>query len=156
MSVNVPVTVGGNAVSVVGDSASADSASTAGTTGGGSVAVLSGTDLTLSSLHVDGDSTFGLALDTDATTTPRVTSTGSVVFDDGATLNLGLDKIITTPTAFTVLTAGNISLGDIETSTRDGYIPYLYHADLALNDAATVLSANFRLKTQAEAGFTDN
>jgi hypothetical protein len=125
-------------------------------TGGSSAALLSGTDLTLSSLHVDGDSTFGLTLDTDATATPRVTSTGNVVFDDGATLNLGLDKIITTPTAFTVLTAGNISLGDIETSTRDGYIPYLYHADLDLNDAATVLSANFRLKTQDEAGYSDN
>lgn len=125
-------------------------------TGGSSATLLSGSNVLASSLHVDGDSTLGLTLDTDTAATPRLTATGAIVFNDGATLNLGLDKLITTPTAFNVLTAGNISLGDIETSTREGYVPYLYHADLTLNDAATELTANFRLKTQEEAGYSNN
>ncbi|EGF93614.1 outer membrane autotransporter barrel domain-containing protein [Asticcacaulis biprosthecium C19] len=124
---------------------------------GGSAAVLySGTHLNLNSLYVDSDSTLGLTLDSDNPATAPLINSGASVFDDGATLNLSLDKLVTTPTQFRLLTSASIDLGDIESSTRDGYVPYLYHADLELNDAATELSANFRLKTQAEAGYSDN
>ncbi|ESQ88933.1 hypothetical protein ABAC460_14220 [Asticcacaulis sp. AC460] len=124
---------------------------------GGSAAILySGTHANLSSLHVDGDSILSLSLDTDNPSVAPLVNSGASVFDDGATLNLSLDELITTPMSFSLLTSASIDLGDIEASTRDGYVPYLYHADLELNDTATELSANFRLKTQAEAGYSDN
>jgi len=123
---------------------------------GASAGLLAGSSVKLSTLHVGSDSTLALTLAVDSPTVPILAGTGAVVFDDGAKLYLTPDKILTTPTAFTILTGSSISLGNMTTSTLDGYIPYLYHSDLTLNDSDTALSANFRLKTQGEAGYSNN
>lgn len=123
---------------------------------GANAYLLAGSSVKLSTLHVGADSKLALTLDVDDPTTPVLFGSGSAVFDDGAELDLALSRIVTSPVSFTVMTAANISLGDITTSTRDGYIPYLYHADLETDDAKTALYANFRLKTQAEAGYSSN
>ncbi len=118
--------------------------------------LLSGSAAKTSTLHVGDGSTLGLVLAVDSPSTAILTGSGAATFDDGATLNLTLDKLLTTPATFTVLTASSIDLGDMPTETLDGYVPYLYHADLTTNDADTTLYANFRLKTQAEAGYSNN
>ena len=125
-------------------------------TSGAKAYLLAGSSVKLSDLHVGTDSALALSLSTAAPSTPILVASGTAVFDDGAELDLAPDKIITTPTTFTLLRAAGISLGDITTSTRDGYIPYLYHADLATNAGETELYANFRLKSQAEAGYSAN
>ncbi len=110
----------------------------------------------LSTLHVGDGSTLALVLDTAAPATPVFTASGAVTFDDGAKLYLSPSTIVTDPTTFTVLRASSISLGNMSTSTLDGYIPYLYHADLSTDTSDTTLSVDFRLKTQAEGGYSDN
>jgi len=110
----------------------------------------------LSTLHVGDGSSLAIVLDTTKPTTPVFTASGAVTFDDGARLYLSPSTIITDPKTFTVLTASSISLGNMSTSTLDGYIPYLYHADLTTDATDTTLSVDFRLKTQAEGGFSAN
>ena len=124
---------------------------------GASTAVfLDGTSVKLSSLHVGDGSTMSLTLDTSTPTTPLFVDSGAATFDDGAKLYLLTNKIVTTPTTYTVLTASSISLGDMPTTTLDGYIPYLYHATLTTDAADTTLYASFRLKTQAEGAYSAN
>lgn len=124
--------------------------------GGTSFAALSsGTRLNLTTLHVGDKATLGVTLDTAAPTTPVFVASGTATFDNGATLNIALNNVLLAPQSFTVLTASSINLGNMSTNL-DGRTPYVYHADLATDAAKTTLSANFRLKTQAEGGFTDN
>ncbi len=123
---------------------------------GATAALLAGSSIKFSTLHVGSDSSIALTLSTGTPNAPILAGSGAVVFDDGAKLFLTLDKLLITPTSFTILTGSSISLGDLVTSTLDGYIPYLYHSDLTLNDTNTTLSADFRLKTQGEAGYSNN
>jgi hypothetical protein len=123
---------------------------------GSSGAFLSGSSVKFSTLHVGSDATMSIGLSADAPTVAPFVGSGAAVFDNGATLNLSIDKIITTPTTYKLLTASSITLGDLSTTSLDGHIPYLYHADLALNSSGTELDANFRLKTQAEGQFSTN
>lgn len=123
---------------------------------GSSAGLLSGTSLKFSTLHVGSDATLSIGLATATPTAAPLIGSGAATFDDGATLNLSIDKIITTPVTYTIMTASSISLGELSTASLDGHIPYLYHADLVLNDAKTELDANFRLKTQAEGQFSTN
>lgn len=122
-----------------------------------SAALLSGSALKFSTLHVDGTSTLSVGLNTStaATTAPLIGS-GTATFDSGATLNLSLSSIVTTPTTYKVLTASNISLGSLNSSSLDGHIPWLYHVDLALNSSNTELDAVFRLKNPSESGMSAN
>ena len=122
----------------------------------GKVGLTVGSKLNVTTLHVGATSTLALTLDTDHPTSAIFTGTGAATFDTGAILELTTNKLITTPTVFTVLSASNISLGGLASATLDGHIPYLYHADLTTNAANTTLFANFRLKNKAEGAFSDN
>lgn len=123
--------------------------------GGTSVAVLAaGSKLNLTSLHLGDKASLSLTLDADTPTVPIFASSGPVVFDNGATLTIGVNKVVLEEKTFTVLTASNINMGTI--TNLDGRTPYVYHTDLTTDTAKTTLSAKFRLKNQAEAGFTDN
>ncbi|MBW8734866.1 MAG: autotransporter outer membrane beta-barrel domain-containing protein, partial [Asticcacaulis sp.] len=110
----------------------------------------------LSTLHVGDGSKLALTLDTATPSTPIFTASGAITFDDGAELYLSPTTLITDPTTFTLMTASRISLGTMTTATLDGFIPYLYHAALATNAANTTLSVEFRLRNQAEGGYSDN
>ncbi|HTM82350.1 autotransporter outer membrane beta-barrel domain-containing protein [Asticcacaulis sp.] len=122
----------------------------------GGLYLTSGTALNLSKLHVGAESTLALTLDTANPTVPVFTNSGTAVFDDGASVSLSLNKLIVNPTVFTIMTASNIDLGTLDSASLDGKIPYLYHADLTTNAGDTTLYANFRLKNQAEAQYSDN
>ncbi|MGA9659739.1 MAG: autotransporter outer membrane beta-barrel domain-containing protein, partial [Asticcacaulis sp.] len=122
----------------------------------GNLNLLAGTQLNISSLHVGETSSLGLTLNTASPTTPILISTGPVTFDDGATINLSPDKLIITPTQFTVITAPTIDLGALSSSSLDNHIPYVYHADISTNSGNTELYANLRLKNKDEAQFSDN
>jgi len=122
----------------------------------GALYLTSGTALNLTELHVGAESTLGLTLDTDHPTVPVFTNSGSAIFDDGASVSLSLNKLIVTPTAFTIMTASNIDLGALDSASLDGKIPYLYHADLTTDAGDTTLYANFRLKNKEEAQYSDN
>ncbi|MBP2158229.1 MULTISPECIES: autotransporter outer membrane beta-barrel domain-containing protein [Asticcacaulis] len=160
ISGNIDFGAGANSYILTGASTYFGKLSSTGTValdiGGTSAAALTaGTRLNLTTLHVGDKATLGITLDTTAPTTPVFAATGTAVFDNGATLNIALNNVLLTPQSFTVMTASNINLGNMAT-TLDGRTPYVYHADLTTDAAKTTLSANFRLKTQAEAGFTDN
>lgn len=162
ISGNIDFGNGANSFTLTGDAIFIGKA-TNGTTGTvaldlvkASAGFLAGTSLNLTSLHVGAESTLALTLDTDHPTVPIFTNTGSAIFDNGATLSLSLSKIILTPASYTLMTASSINVGTLQATGLDGKIPYLYHADLVTNTANTTLSANFRLKTQAEAQYSDN
>ncbi len=124
---------------------------------GGTAGLLSGTSLNLTNLHVGATSSLALSLDTEHPTVAPLNASGAATFDDGGNLLLTLDNIVTDATSFAVLKAGGgIDLGNMATSDISGRVPFIYHTDLALNAAHTELDANFRLKTQAEAGYSDN
>lgn len=122
----------------------------------GTMVLLSGSKLNTTTVNVGATSTLAISLDTDHPTVPVLTGTGAVVFANGAKLNLTTNKLVTAPTTFKILTGSSIDLGNMATGTLDGFIPYLYHADLTKNTGSTELSANFRLKSQSEALFSDN
>jgi hypothetical protein len=122
----------------------------------GKMYLATGSALNLTALHVGAASTLGLTLDTDHPTTPIFTNSGSAIFDDGATVQLTVNKLIVNPTTFTLMTASSIDLGTLSTASLDGQVPYIYHADLTTNAGNTTLFANFRLKSQAEAQYSDN
>lgn len=122
----------------------------------GALYLASGSALSLTDLHVGAESTLGLILDTDHPATPIFTNSGSAVFDDGASVSLTLNKLIVDPTVFTIMTAANIDLGTLDSASLEGKVPYLYHADLTTNAGDTTLYANFRLKNQEEAQYSDN
>lgn len=123
--------------------------------GTGTAALLAGTKLNATTLHVGSTGSLGLVLDTANPTQPIFTVSGAATFDNGATLKLALNDVVLTPQSFTLLTASSINLGNVST-TLDGKVPYIYAGTLSTNSGNTVLSANFRLKTQAEAQFSNN
>ena len=123
--------------------------------GTGTASLSAGSQLNLTTLHVGSTGLLGVTLDTTHPTTPIFAGTGTAIFDNGAKLNIALNNVLITPQTFTVLTASNINLGNLAAS-RDGFIPYIYHADLRTDAGNTTLFADFRLKTQAEAKFSDN
>ncbi len=122
---------------------------------GGTTALLAGSQINATTLKVGGAATLGLVLATDTPNVPIIKATGSAVFENGATLKVSLDKLILTPQTYTLMTASSISLGNIGTSL-EGKSPYIYSTTLSLDSANKVLTASFRLKTQAEGRFTSN
>ncbi len=156
---NIDFGAGSNAFTMSGGSTFLGKMTGTGTVaadfGTGTAALLSGTKLNVTTLHVGSTGTLGLVLDTANPTTPIFTGTGAATFDNGASLKLALNDILLTPQNFTVLTASSINLGNIGTSL-DGKVPYIYAATLSTNTANTALTASFRLKTQAEGQFSNN
>ncbi len=122
----------------------------------GSAVLLDGSHLNVTTLQVGATSLLALTLDTDHPTIPVLVGSGAATFASGATLNLTPNHLITNPSDFTILTASSIDLGTLSTTTLDGHIPYMYHADLTKNGANTELYAHLRLKSQAEAQYSDN
>lgn len=160
ISGNVDFGAGANSFKLEGDAIYIGKMSGAGTVAldiaKGGLYLTSGTALSLANLHVGAESTLNLTLDTDHPTVPIFTNNGTAVFDDGASVSLSLNKLIVNPTVFTLMTASNIDLGTLDSASLDGKIPYLYHADLTTNTGDTTLYANFRLKNQEEAQYSDN
>jgi len=160
ISGNIDFGAGANSFKLDGDASYLGKMSGSGTVAldiaKGALYLTSGTALNLTDLHVGVESTLGLTLDTDHPTVPVFTNSGAAIFDDGASVTLSLNKLIVTPTAFTIMTASNIDLGALDSASLDGKVPYLYHADLTTDAGDTTLYANFRLKNQAEAQYSDN
>ena len=160
ISGNVDFGAGANKFKLDGDAIYVGKMSGAGTVAldiaKGGLYLTSGTALNLSNMHVGAESTLALTLDTANPTVPIFTNSGTAVFDDGASVSLSLNKLIVNPMVFTLMTASNIDLGTLDSASLDGKIPYLYHADLTTNAGDTTLYANFRLKNQAEAQYSDN
>lgn len=132
-------------------------------TGAGTVAVdvangrlglSAGSQLTLSSLHVGSESELYLGLSTADPTRPLLINTGTTVFDDGAALYLTLDKIIQTPTRFTLMTGKNIDFGTLDFADMDEQVPWLYKSTLTTGSGNDGLYADFRLRTQSESGLS--
>ena len=116
----------------------------------------SGTKLNVSTFHMGSTSVLGIQLDTATPSQAVLKATGNAVFDNGAKLGLNLNNILLTPTNFVVMTAANISLGNLTLSGLSGDTPYLYAVSLVPNATNTELDASFRLKTQAEGQFSNN
>ncbi len=156
---NIDFGAGANAFTMSGSSAFVGKMTGTGTVaadfGSGTVALLAGTKLNVTTLHVGSTGTLGLVLDAANPTVPVFTGSGAATFDNGANLQLALSDLITAPQTFTVLTASSINLGNISTSL-DGKVPYIYAATMGTNTANTALTASFRLKTQAEGKFSAN
>ena len=113
----------------------------------GKLLLSDGSHLNTTTLHVGATSTLGVTLDVSNPSSPVFVGSGAAVFDNGATLNLGLNRVLLSPTHFTILTASSLSVGTLTTNLND-QAPYLFVASLTSN--STSLMADFRLKTAAE------
>ncbi|MFT3997957.1 MAG: autotransporter outer membrane beta-barrel domain-containing protein [Asticcacaulis sp.] len=122
----------------------------------GSLSLLTGTRLNLTSLHLGSESSLIMVLETANPTTAPITNSGTTVFDDGAAIYLTLDAIIQSPTRFTLLTGSNIDYGSLDLEDMEEKVPWLYKANLATNSDGSNLYADFRLRTQSESGLTSN
>ncbi|WP_235079917.1 autotransporter outer membrane beta-barrel domain-containing protein [Asticcacaulis sp. AC402] len=114
-----------------------------------------GTNLNTTTVNVGATSTLGVVLDVDSPTAALFTGSGAVTIANGATIDVAPSKVFTAPKTFTVLTTtSTVSLGTVTTR-----IPYVYHVDVAkgaLTTGGEALTANVRLKTQAEAEYSNN
>ena len=121
----------------------------------GSLNLSSKSKINASSLHIGSTSSLLLVLDPTTPTTPVITSTGAVTFDNGGKIKLGLSSILFSPTKFTVLTGSSIGLGNVSLDLT-GEVPYVYTASLSKDAGNTTLFADFRLKTAEEVGISTN
>lgn len=157
---NIDFGAGANAFTMTGSSAYVGSLTSSGTVAldisAGAAILDSNTKLNLSTFHLGATSVLGIQLDTATPNQPVLAATGAAVFDNGASVGLSLNHILTTPTAFKVLTASSISLGNLNLADLGGNTPYMYAVTLVPNATNTELDANFRLKTQIEGGFNTN
>jgi len=113
-----------------------------------------GTAATLSQLHVGKDGALRFNLNTETPTQAVLTTNGTATFDDGAKIELGLDKIVRNSTRYTLLKASDLSFGTVNVENYNQSLPYLYKSTLS-TDAGT-LYADVRLRTQAESGLSAN
>ena len=121
----------------------------------GTLSLAKGSKLNTTTVHVGSSSTLVAVLDTVNPTTPILNGTGAAVFDNGATLKLGLSSLVLTPTQFTLLTGSSVTIGNLKTDLT-GDVPYIYTANVSTDATNTKLIANFRLKTSAEANLSSN
>lgn len=122
----------------------------------GRLALATGTQVTLSSLHLGSEGELYMGLATANPTSALLINNGTTTFDDGAAISLTLDKIIQTPTRFTLITGSNIDYGTLDLEDMDEKVPWLYKATLSTGSANDGLYADFRLRTQSESGLTVN
>jgi hypothetical protein len=122
----------------------------------GTAIIDSGTKLNVSTFHLGSTAVLGLQLDTKTPSQAMFNVAGNAVFDNGAKLGINLNDILLAPTTFKVMTASNISLGNLALSDLSSNTPYLYAVALVPNSTNTELDATFRIKTQAEGGFNSN
>lgn len=157
---NIDFGSGASAFNISGSSVFVGRLTSAGTVAldisAGSAIFDSGTKLNVSNFHMGATSVLGIQLDTATPTQAVLKATGNAVFDNGAKLGLNLNNILLTPTNFVVMTASNISLGNLALTGLGGDTPYLYAVTLSPNATNTELDASFRLKTQAEGQFSNN
>lgn len=113
-----------------------------------------GTQASLSQLHVGENGVIRFNLQSALPTQPVLSSTGTAVFDNGAKVELGFDKLVQTETRYTLLTASSVSLGTIDLDNFDQTLPFVYKATLATDAGNTALYADVRLRTQAESGLS--
>ena len=122
----------------------------------GTAGLAAGSSLNVTTLHVGSTGALVINLATATPNTPVLVGSGAAVFDSGAKLELSTDKIVTLPTTFKVLTASSINLGALATASTEGLVPYIYEVALSTSAGNTELDGSFRLKTQAEAGYSNN
>jgi hypothetical protein len=157
---NIDFGGGSNAFTLTGSSLFTGRLTSSGTVAldlsAGTAIFTADTKLNASSFHMGPTSVLGIQLDTATPTQAVLKVTGNALFDNGAELGINLNHILFTPTNFVVMTASNISLGDLKLSGLGGDTPYLYAVTLTPNATNTELDAGFRIKTQSEGHFSSN
>jgi len=157
---NIDFGAGSNAFTMSGTSIFTGKLTSAGTVAldlqAGTAILTADTKLNLSTFHMGSTAVLGLQLDTATPNQPVLAATGNAVFDNGAKVGLNLNHVLLAPTSFKILTAANISTGDLVLNGLGGNTPYLYYVSLVPNSTNTELDANFRIKTRAEGHFSAN
>ncbi len=157
---NIDFGAGANAFTMSGTSIFTGKLTSAGTVAldlqAGTAILTADTKLNLSTFHMGSTAVLGIQLDTATPNQAVLAATGNAVFDNSAKIGLNLNHVLLSPTTFKVLTAANISTGDLVLNGLGGDTPYLYYVTLVPNSANTELDAVFRIKTQAEGHFSSN
>ncbi|MDC7684568.1 autotransporter domain-containing protein [Asticcacaulis sp. BYS171W] len=122
----------------------------------GRLGLAAGSLLNVTSLHLGSEAELYMVLQTASPTSALLVNSGTTTFDNGASIYLSLDKIIQSPTRFTLISGSNINYGNLDLNNLDGNVPWIYKATLATGTGNTNLYADFRLRTQAESGLSVN
>jgi hypothetical protein len=111
------------------------------------------TALGLTTLHVGGTSTLGVALDPAHNTWTQFNVSGTATFDAGANITA---TVLSTPNlggqTFTIVKAGTLNVGTIDSSLLTS-LPYLFNGSIHTDTVANTISLNIVPKTPAQMGF---
>jgi hypothetical protein len=111
------------------------------------------TPLGLTTLHVGGASTLGVALDPTHNTYTQFNVSGAATFDAGAKITATL--LSAPPLAgqtFTIVKAGTLSVGASDSALLPN-LPYLFNGSLHSDPTANTISLTIATKTPAQMGF---
>lgn len=108
-------------------------------TDGSTLALASNNDITVSEALFDGTSSYRPVIDGETGVASTLTSSGSITFEDGATINPILNSIVGTETlSYTLATAADLTIENLEALSA-GESPFLYSTSLGLADPNTLV-----------------
>nr|MEA2797882.1 hypothetical protein [Phenylobacterium sp.] len=119
--------------------------------GTGSLDIKSASQLNLTSLSLGSGSSVIFTADPATNTATRMDVAGTATIASGAKIGLRLNDILQTSATYTLIQAGQLSAGTIDSSLL-GSVPYLYNSSLTTNTTAGTLTATLSRKTAAQLG----
>jgi hypothetical protein len=110
-------------------------------------------DLRLSTLQVGADGELRLRIDPRAGANTRLLVSETAMLAEGAEIALRLESLLSESGRFELLRAGSLTAGQLASGAVEN-APYLYVAELDVDEAAGVVAVDVRRRTAAEAGLS--
>lgn len=111
------------------------------------------TTTTATSLNVGSDGNLIVTLDPQSGNQAGFNITGTATFADGAGLGARFTSLLDGPERFTIVRAGTLNYGAIDTSSLEENSPYMFIVSAGADTAAGEVYIDARRRTAEEAGF---
>lgn len=156
LSGDIAFGAGANALNIDGGGAvagavTADSGTLALNIGTGSLQINNAAHLNLTSLNLGAGSKLTVTVDPAAGASTLLDVSGAATIASGAKIGVRLDSILQGPATYTVIRAGQLTAGSIDSSALSD-APYLYTESLTADQTAGTVAVNVAPKTAAEIG----
>lgn len=119
--------------------------------GTGRLTVTNADAVNLSTLDLGAGGELVMTVDPTAGRNTRFDVAGAANIAEGAKIGLRITSKLTDPASYTLISAGQLTTGALDPSLLEG-APWLYKADLRVDQAAGEVLADVRRRTAAEAG----
>jgi len=118
----------------------------------GSLIATQPTSTTISNLVVGSEGTLALTANPEAGTNGGFDVTGTATIAEGAQLGVRFDSLLQEPGRFSLIRAGTLNAGTIDTDFLSSNSPYLYMVTAGVDQAAGELYVDARRRTADEVG----